>query len=472
VGLGLKNMGSPQFDLESQQRQAATGTDGMGSQAVAYDIRAQAAERLAAHRRRRAKGPVAAASVEERRATQPHNRIAAAVAERYAQTPSYRAVLAEQAQRAIEQAERKAESAAAEAESAAAEAEIAARNAHAVAAAQNQLLAELERWKAPQEFAAARAEVIASQSAVAVPAAPVSPVPVKQVSSAGLTVRLYEDIGALPPVPSPDSGSLPGATEQDVEEVRALDEEIAFRQGPFVPFDLHHSPIPANLLEFPRQLVAARRVRPRLAEGPLVEEAPRSPQLRIFEVEPEQIATAPEPLTTTPEWAGILLDAQPAPEPVAQQAQPAVLASATSLESSYIPIEAAPLELRSMAACVDLLLVGFAFLAVAGIGSHFAHRVPGGVQAAIGAACTYAALWPLYQLLFFTFSDQTPGMRYARIGLCTFSNENPTRTAIRKRILAQAIAVCPLGIGILWALLDAQGIGWHDRMSRMYQRAY
>jgi uncharacterized RDD family membrane protein YckC len=465
--LGLKNMGSPQFDLEMQQRQAATGTDGMGARPAAFDLRSQAAARIAAHRNRRAKGPAAASPGEERRPIQPHNRIAAAVAERYAQTPSYRAVLAEQAQRAIDQAAR-------EAESAAAEAEIAARNAHAVAEAQNQLLAELELWNAPQDFAAGRAEVLTPQASSAgqelVP--PASRAPVKEVSTAGLTVRLYEDIG------TPARGLETSATailpsDQDAEEARALDEEIAFRQGPLEPFDLHHSPIAANLLEFPRQLVAARRVRPRLAEGPLMEEAPRSPQLRIFEVEAEQIATAPVPAAANaPEWAGILLDAQPMPEPAVEQAQPSVAASTPPLEASYIPIEAAPLELRSMAACVDLLLVGFAFLAVAGIGSHCAHRVPTGVAAVVAAACTYAVLWPLYQLLFFTFSDQTPGMRYARIGLCTFSNENPTRSAIRRRILAQAIAVCPLGIGILWALLDAQGIGWHDRMSRMYQRGY
>ncbi len=454
-------MGSAQLDLETQERSAATGTDGMRPRATALDLRGQAAERIAAHRNRRARGPVAAPAVEARPAIQRHNPIAAAVAERYAQTPSYRAVLAEQAQRAIDQAAR-------EAESAAAEAEVAARNAHAVAAAQNQLLAELELWKAPQKFAAGNAEVIAARSEPVAAAVPVSTAPVKEISAAGLTVRLYEDIGAPAKVPVAATGSPLSASEQDMEEARALDEEIAFRQGPFEPFDLHHIPIPANLLEFPRQLVAARRVRPRLAEGPLMDEAPRSPQLRIFEVEPEQIVTAPEPLTNIPEWAGIVLDAQPVPEP----AQPASVAAASSLEASYIPIEAAPLELRAMAACVDLLLVGFAFLAVGGIGAHFAHRVPTGVPAIIGAACTYAALWPLYQLLFFTFSDQTPGMRYGRIGLCTFSGENPTRAAIRMRVLAQAVAVCPLGIGILWALLDAQGIGWHDRLSRMYQRAY
>jgi uncharacterized RDD family membrane protein YckC len=78
----------------------------------------------------------------------------------------------------------------------------------------------------------------------------------------------------------------------------------------------------------------------------------------------------------------------------------------------------------------------------------------------------------LYQLLFFTFSEATPGMRYARIGLCTFSDDNPTRRAMRRRIFAAVLAACPLGIGFLWAWLDEDGLGWHDRISRMYQRSY
>jgi uncharacterized RDD family membrane protein YckC len=78
----------------------------------------------------------------------------------------------------------------------------------------------------------------------------------------------------------------------------------------------------------------------------------------------------------------------------------------------------------------------------------------------------------LYQLLFFTLSEATPGMRYARIALCTFNDDNPTRAAMRRRIFAIVLAACPLGIGFLWAWLDEDGLGWHDRISRMYQRSY
>jgi uncharacterized RDD family membrane protein YckC len=504
VGFGLKNMGSAQLDTRSFDPEAAPGIEQAASAARPLDLKQQAAERIRAHRERRNRPRPAEGTSSEQGTPQPHNPIAAAVAERFAHTPSYRAFLAEQAQRAMEQAKR-------DAENAAAEAEIAARNAQAVAQVQQQLLAELELWNAPQQFTPETAEVTGQAATQGPPrpnsglvansgerrrprvAAAPTPTPVKQISTAGLTVRLYEDIGVKPRVADPAKAN-DAHDERDIEESLALDEEILFRQAPvFEPFDVDPpTPLPANLLEFPRQLVAARKARPRLAEGPLFEEPPRSPQLRIFEVDPEQISTAPTPPSVTPEWANIHLDAQPETKPhtaasqtVSQtESRPAEqgasqngqalheAASATPLLASMLAPQTAPLELRLMAAAVDFLMVGFAFVLFAGVTEHFAHRIPTGIPAAIAGAATFATLYPLYELLFFTLSDQTPGMRYARIGFCTLSDENPSRAAIRRRILAQLIAICPFGLGILWALLDEDGLGWHDRISKMYQRAY
>lgn len=92
--------------------------------------------------------------------------------------------------------------------------------------------------------------------------------------------------------------------------------------------------------------------------------------------------------------------------------------------------------------------------------------------AAIGAAVVFSVLTLLYHLLFFTLAEATPGMRYARIALCTFSDQNPTRSAMRRRLFAMVLSACPLGIGFLWACLDDDRLGWHDRISRMYQRSY
>ena len=100
-----------------------------------------------------------------------------------------------------------------------------------------------------------------------------------------------------------------------------------------------------------------------------------------------------------------------------------------------------------MAAIVDGCIITAALLAFTAVFAFTVGRIPVdhsvGAQinlqtAGIGAAVTLAVLTLLYQLLFFTFSEATPGMRYARIGLCTFSDDNPTRAAMRRRIFATA----------------------------------
>ena len=119
----------------------------------------------------------------------------------------------------------------------------------------------------------------------------------REVSTGGLTVRLYDDAHHTWPVPPEmKAGSRRFIEDRalESEELAELDQEIAFRRAPeFVDHIIETTPLPANLIEFPRELVATRKARPRLAEGPLREELPPEPQLRIFEVEPEQISTEP-----------------------------------------------------------------------------------------------------------------------------------------------------------------------------------
>ena len=436
----------------------------------AQDLKLQASERIRLHRERRIRSAHAPGGIAPGTATRPHNPVAESVAARFAQTPSYRAILAEQAQAASRHAVRQAQQARQEAEQAAAEAEIAARNAHAIAHAQVELLAELDLWSQTGPSTPGSAAYPAPEQEPAATVRPFAPgkvaVPAKELSTSGFTVHLYEDLGRSPGIASATrTHHLP---IHDSEEARALDDEIAFRQSPvFEPFLIEPTtPLPANLLEFPRHLVAPRKARPLLAEGPLLDHpAACNPQLRIFEVEPSQISTTPAPLSATPEWASIHLDAHFNPEPVPDIAAPALV-------PSMLPPRTAPVSRRLMAISLDATLVGLAFLAFIAVAAQIAGAAPTGIHAVLVAAPILAVFFLGYELLFFSFSGQTPGMRLARIGLCTLADENPTRSAMRRRILAQLIAVCPFGIGILWSLLDDDGLGWHDRISRMYQRSY
>jgi len=259
------------------------------------------------------------------------------------------------------------------------------------------------------------------------------------------------------------------ADELALEELEELEQEIAFRRAPeFVDHIIETLPLPANLIEFPRELVAARKARPRLAEGPLREEIVPEPQLRIFEVEPEQISTEPvaaeEDVSDAPVWQGMLLDSPMARVTVPERE----VAGAGSMDI-------APVSRRLMAGMVDGCCIGAALVGFATVVSYISGPALEAMSKPMLAGAvvfTFSIAALLYQLLFFSLNEATPGMRYARIGFCMFADANPTRKQRRRRVLAQVLAVCPLGLGLLWVLLDDDRLGWHDRISRMYQRTY
>ncbi len=443
-----------------------------------FALKQQVAERLAAHRARRSGAVTAAGPAPASDAPRPTRSrsaaIAAAVAQRYAGSPSYHAVLAEESARALRQAE--------------AAAEVASINARAIARAQQQLLADLGDWDQPQQpvtsvplksalppaqpaavAAAILAQQKASNRAILMPEPPPARLPAAEVTTPAYTVRMYEDTGR-PAAPPPVAYSIAITAAPDEEEAMLLDEEIAFRHDPTFFETSAPEPIPANLIEFPRQLVAARKARPRLAEGPLREEGNADPsQLRIFEVEADHISVAPAEQAAAPEWSSILLPAQPA------------TTFFDPLNTDYVPTlvpQTAPLGRRFMSGLVDLCLITVCVLAAIAVFVSTAVRIshtPLAMPLPLALAGTLASLLVfgiVYHQLFFLLSDATPGMRYARIALCTLSDENPSRSAMRRRLVAMGFSALPLGLGYLWAMLDEDGLGWHDRLSRMYQRSY
>jgi uncharacterized RDD family membrane protein YckC len=353
------------------------------------------------------------------------SRLAAKVAERYAHAPSYSEILA------------------AEARAAAAAAETAATAARQACVAAEAILAGLktsEREQSGSHSAPDQTRDSGRPEIVALPS-PESATSVDRNSS--------EPLGSIFDVVS-TSGRNPEA-QVAVDPVQ--DAMVSPAQ-----------PLPVNLIEFPRQLVAARKARPRLEEGPLREALNEegNDQLRIFEVEGADISTAVAVDTPAPEWTSIRLDAKPASMPVDEKHSP-------SLE---LPLKTAPLEDRLMAGIVDVALVFLAFVLFVLVFAACTAHPPTGKPALMAAGSVLGGLFLLYQYLFFRFTDGTPGMRYAKIALCTFEDENPTRKAMRRRIPFLLLSAVPLGLGFAWAWFDADRLGWHDRITRTYQRSY
>jgi uncharacterized RDD family membrane protein YckC len=223
-------------------------------------------------------------------------------------------------------------------------------------------------------------------------------------------------------------------------------------------------PLAVNVIDFPRELVAARKVRPRLAEGPLRDSSQPTghDQLKIFEVAPESISQTIRIGAAGAEWSPIRLDTDPASPHSGDGQSP----------THEVPLKAAPLEDRLMAGIFDLALVVAAFALFVLVFVACTAHPPTGKPALLAAGVVLVGFFLLYQYLFFKYAEGTPGMRYAKIALCTFEDENPTRNAMCRRVFFMLLSAAPLGLGFAWAWFDPDRLAWHDRLSRIYQRTY
>lgn len=164
------------------------------------------------------------------------------------------------------------------------------------------------------------------------------------------------------------------------------------------------------------------------------------------------------------EWAAISLDKEPA---LARNKVPASVAD-------YIPflVDPASIDQRVMAFAVDFAAVTAGFFAFLLVFAASTPHLPTGLTAVALGGVVYVSLWILYQTLFFSLSGSTAGMLYAHIALCTFDDQNPTRSALRRRLAAWWLSCLPLGLGFLWCFVDEDNLCWHDRITQMYQRTY
>ena len=418
--------------------------------------------------------PAESASAASRRAQE----AAARVAARYAKAPSYSEVLAAEARAALRAAEA--------AQQAALEA----------TAAVQTMLAEFESTAANQPAASLhlatprRSEPEAWEPGVFEPPleekSGTAPEPLRSLAT--VDEKALSEFITTPPAPAGEPVTVRWAPEFpsrsiEPEKFRAsrgadLFEEEWWKPASAEPMDPGAGevemvepaqPIAGNIIEFPREIVAPRKARPRLAEAPS-SAAETGAQVSIFEVNPALLPIDPAAETTepaaqawnAPTWSGIELDAQPSynVETVLDEAAP---------ESAAAPeLHAAAIHRRLMAALVDAALVSGGVLAGAITALHNTRVVPGVHAAEIGLGTALLVAAALYFGLFFALSRATPGMKYARIRLSTFQGQMPTRAQRCARLMAMLLAVIPLGLGVVWFLFDDEDLCWHDRLSRTY----
>lgn len=394
---------------------------------------------------------------------------AARVAARYAKAPSYSEMLANEARAAVRAAEA-ASKAALEAQ-AAAESILAGLEAGSVP----------ERLWEPEPARYATPERVAEEpreAAVETVTPPLATTFAQSADKLSFAIQRDADMPVRAPAPEALHATRgPGVFESSVEEwwqsaTTTPERQESLPESVAIEVVEPARPIRANLIEFPRELVATRKIRPRLADGPNARAGNAMGQLNIFEVDPATISTEPAvaapaaeeaPAWPGPGWSSIRLDEAPAEEPLEELA--------TQAESSEAKAaQPAPINLRLMAAVVDGAFIVAAFLALAMAAMSKANYLPSLRQAEFVSAAVLTFLATLYQVFFISVASGTPGMMWARIAMFTLNGEKPTFDQRCGRLGALVMSLLPVGLGAAWAIFDDEHLCWHDRLSGTYLR--
>jgi uncharacterized RDD family membrane protein YckC len=388
------------------------------------------------------------------------------VAERFAHAPSYNEALADEARAAVRAAQA--------ASRAAQEAQAAAQ--YVLEGLESASSAEPD-WE-PQNQPARVRERHAGPVLTPAPDNPPEPLLFQeaQLQDAPLsTSRWVPEPPARPAAPAPALHPRPAIVEARAADWRDPVPLVPAVRGAGDVYAVEPAqPIYTNLIQFPREMVATRKVRPRLAEGPLAAAAAGT-QLSIFEVDPGTISTEPAAavvdVSAAPDWMRQELTRPDLPdiEPETQP-QEEILEEPATQAAPAAAVELAPMSRRLLSIVVDCALIAAAFLAAAFLAADHLSQLPGPRTVELGAALALLAIGAAYQTLFFTLAKATPGMRYAGIGLSTLEGFIPSRAQRCKRLMALPLSVLPVGLGLAWALFDDSRLTWHDRLSQTYLR--
>ena len=314
------------------------------------------------------------------------------------------------------------------------------------------------------------AEVLASQEAPApvaeAPMAASEPSPAPSASPSAAPVA--SSVASGPSIPAPAAPFYRPEDSAWRQEVSSrVDNFRTRRRGRFDPnSSLSLDFDPALEAEDRPQASPQLQAQPQLNEVPKVIEFPRAAPPPVLEelaepvVEKPRILEAEEPSeevavpAVAPPIASIML------EPVVSETLPAYGQEHEAL------LSLAPASQRIYAGLMDALVVatatglfGFIFLYMTG-------AAPTWRMAAGFALFLPAFFWALYQYVFLVHGGTTPGLQMTGLRLTTFDGHPVPRRQRRWRALAMIVSCASLGLGFLWAMVDEDGLGWHDRITR------
>ncbi len=228
--------------------------------------------------------------------------------------------------------------------------------------------------------------------------------------------------------------------------------------------------------------------------NPLPAEAPVVIAEPVVDTEPEAsnvipfpAPTEPEPITTSFDLPFVeeladpivetprILEAEEPAEGTLQiggQAMPSITLDQPAQAAAPEPAFPQPalVSQRAFAGVLDAAVVGCGGGLFAAVFFYMAGMPPVSRMLLACVAVVAGILWAIYMYGFLVYGGSTLGMKLAGLHLRAFDGGAVPQRTRRWRAVAMMISGVSLGMGFVWAVLDEDGLCWHDRISRSLLR--
>jgi uncharacterized RDD family membrane protein YckC len=232
-------------------------------------------------------------------------------------------------------------------------------------------------------------------------------------------------------------------------------------------------PEPPKVIRFPRTQPAYVPTVEEVMLDELEQAAPTPESPRImeaYETEPAELEQQEiEPLEIEPVARPSLRGKQMELLPSFDDIQLAPEEERIDHDDEVIP-RPAPMQQRLVAGLVDMAIVLLGTGVFALMFVEVAERIPHSNMTIVCMLAAAGIFWLVFQYIFLVYRRATPGMNFAGLELCTFEGKATTMFERQCRAAASALSGFSMGLGYLWALVDEDRVGWHDRISRTHVR--
>jgi uncharacterized RDD family membrane protein YckC len=276
--------------------------------------------------------------------------------------------------------------------------------------------------------------------------------------------------------PAPEHPSRPGLSPWQAELADRVQEYRQRRARLHDEADTGHNTLNLDFGPVPPKKKKEEEPRPQVIEFPSAEGSASRPKSR------QEFRPAPPSFGMGSfESAFLQGEEEDAPEPRPRRPAPSTEAEPLKIEmgssgdsysdlgqddNSAVPI--AQMKMRFYAALIDALVL----LLAVGVYALIFWQVGGAFSSEPLELASLGLVGAFFIMLYFAgctaMASATPGLMWAGLEVITFEGNSPRLSDCLWRGFGYLVSMSALMLGFIWAAVDAEGLTWHDRMSRTF----